>query len=86
INDILSIQKEVAQGQVDSLVPILFLQYGSLQQAIRTAAGMMSQAVQTLDDAADALQRECDQDPLLKERIGQFVDGCKYACTGSLHW
>lgn len=88
VNDMLSIKKEIAQDETDSLLPILVGQGKSPQAAMDHAFGMVQSAKWALDAAARRLSEKarasyseqtcCDLD--------RFVDSCRMACTGSTVW
>ncbi|KAI1389854.1 terpenoid synthase [Hypoxylon trugodes] len=85
-NDILSMKKEIAQSQVDSLVPLLTLQLGSVQGAMDHAVDMVRTSVRRLDAAEAQILRRYASTPKVQEDILKFIDGCKYACTSNLNW
>ncbi|MCJ1239389.1 hypothetical protein MMC14_007385 [Varicellaria rhodocarpa] len=86
VNDILSVHKEVAQGQVDSLIPLLFRQHGAAQLAIDKAIVILKNAVASFDQAARILLARYTQDDITATCLGQFIEGCRYACTANLNW
>ncbi|KAI1650311.1 isoprenoid synthase domain-containing protein [Daldinia loculata] len=85
-NDILSLKKEVEQSQVDSLVPLLYLQLGSVQAAIDQAVDMVHSSVQQLESAEKQILQRCSAMPEVQEDMRKFVAGCKYAATANLNW
>ncbi|KAH8700035.1 isoprenoid synthase domain-containing protein [Phaeosphaeriaceae sp. PMI808] len=72
MNDILSFKKEIAQGQVDSILPVLYAEHGSMNAAMRIAASLIVQSIRSVDDAAERLLQRHRKD--------------LYACTGNLNW
>ncbi|KAL5115784.1 hypothetical protein ACEQ8H_006279 [Pleosporales sp. CAS-2024a] len=86
MNDILSFKKEFAQGQVDSILPVLYAEHGSMDAAMRTAASLIAQSIRSVDGAAERLLKRCGQDTGLHRDLEAFIDSCKYACTGNLSW
>ncbi|RWA07338.1 hypothetical protein EKO27_g7757 [Xylaria grammica] len=87
MNDIVSIKKEIAQSQVDSLVPLLFLQYGSVQAALDEAAKIISSSIGRLETAErDILSRYSTATPEIQEQIRVHIKACKLGCTGNLNW
>ncbi|KAI0544235.1 terpenoid synthase [Xylaria curta] len=88
-NDILSMKKEMANSQVvDSIIPLLVVELGSLQEAINHAEDIIRSSVQELDLAVEQINgREFAAAGMhVHEDIRKFVDGCKYACTANLNW
>ncbi|KAH9871549.1 hypothetical protein J1614_005804 [Plenodomus biglobosus] len=86
MNDILSFKKEFAQGQVDSILPVLFAEHGSMDAAMSIAASLIVQHVQIVDDAAKRLLQRHGKCSILQQDLHAFIDSCKYACTGNLNW
>lgn len=86
MNDILSFKKEFIQGQVDSILPVLYVEHGSMSIAMSIATGVIKRAVENLDAAADRLLERHGQTPTLRKDLVKFIDTCKYACTGNLSW
>ncbi|PLB51409.1 terpenoid synthase [Aspergillus steynii IBT 23096] len=84
-NDILSLKKEIAQGQTDSLVPILYLQYGSLQTAVDEAADMIFSSAKEFDQLAEKLLSSQPEDDA-QDNLRKFIDGCRYCCSANLNW
>ncbi|KAI1774249.1 isoprenoid synthase domain-containing protein [Hypoxylon cercidicola] len=85
-NDILSIKKEIDQSQVDTLIPVLFLQGGSLQDAVDQATNMVRAAVERFD-AAEKSMHECfAASPETLESVRRFIDNCKHGCTANFNW
>ncbi|KAI1140476.1 terpenoid synthase [Hypoxylon sp. FL0543] len=85
-NDILSFKKEVAQSQVDSLVPLLSLELGSVQAAVNQAVDIVKSAIQRFDAAETEVLERYAATPEVQEDIRKVIDGCKYACTANLNW
>ncbi|KAI0143932.1 terpenoid synthase [Hypoxylon sp. NC0597] len=85
-NDILSVKKEVAQSQVDSLVPLLSLKLGSVQAAMNQAVDIVRSSIQRFNAAESEILDRYSTMPKVQEDIHKFIDGCKYACTSNLSW
>ena len=75
-----------AQGQVDTLIPILFYRYKDAQLAIDAAIVLLETAVANFEQAANALLTNHTQDDEVATKLGNFIDGCRYACTANLNW
>lgn len=86
MNDILSFKKEFAQGQVDSILPVLFAEHGSMDAAMSIAASLIVQSIRSVDVAAERLLQRHGKDLVLQHNLEDFIDSCKYACTGNLNW
>ncbi|KAI1505048.1 isoprenoid synthase domain-containing protein [Biscogniauxia marginata] len=85
-NDMMSIKKEVEQSQTDSLIPLLFLELGSIQGAMNHATEMIKSAVRNFDEAEKAILAQYSADLNVQEDIRKFVEAIKYACTSNLNW
>lgn len=82
----LSIKKEIAVGQLATLVPLLCAEGADLQAAVDIAVRMMRDSAKAFDDAAAALQGRYAHDEVLKTKLDLFVVGCRYPCTATLDW
>ncbi|KAI0410653.1 isoprenoid synthase domain-containing protein [Xylaria grammica] len=85
-NDILSIKKEIDNGQTDSLVPLLTLQLGSVQKAIDQAVKTVRSSIARIDALEKEILEEYSSDGPAREAIGKFIGGCKIACTANTNW
>ncbi|KAI1104702.1 terpenoid synthase [Jackrogersella minutella] len=85
-NDLLSLKKEVALSQVDSMIPLLSLELGSVQAAINHATEAVRSSIQKIDAAEAEILARYSSTPEVREDIRKFIEGCKYACTCNLNW
>ncbi|KAI0380854.1 terpenoid synthase [Hypomontagnella monticulosa] len=85
-NDVFSLKKEIDQGEVDSLVPLLFLEQGSVQSAVDQATDIVRSSIQRLDAAEQEILERYSSMPALHSEIAEFIKSCKFACTGNLNW
>ncbi|KAI1097855.1 isoprenoid synthase domain-containing protein [Jackrogersella minutella] len=85
-NDILSVKKEVDQSQIDSLIPLLFIEHKSVQTAVDRAVHIVQSAIKRLDATEADILKSYASNPKLYKDISQFIEGCKYAVTGNLNW
>lgn len=74
------------QSQVDSLLPLLFLDTGNLQLAVDEAVSMLEDCIRQFEHAGNELRNKYSQDDVTNEGIEAFIRGCQYACTGNLNW
>ncbi|KAI0418367.1 terpenoid synthase [Xylaria grammica] len=87
MNDVVSIKKEIVQSQVDSLLPLLFLRYGSIQTALDHAVHIVSSSIGRLETAErDILNRYSTATAETQEKLRLHIKACKLACTGNLNW
>lgn len=83
-NDIISLEKEKARGEVNNLV--LVIQHAEslpLQEAIDKASAMVSSAVQVFQHVECALPPSA---PELEEAIHKYLAALKYWMRGNLDW
>ncbi|KAI2778757.1 isoprenoid synthase domain-containing protein [Daldinia loculata] len=85
-NDILSIKKEVAQSQLDTLIPLLMLESRSIQDAIDHAANIVSSSIKRFESAEEEILAQYSSMPNAHEDLRKFLEGCKCACTANLKW
>jgi len=92
VNDILSISKELKQGQLDSLIPILFVETNDLQVAVNQAAKMTEKAVAKFEATAVSVRilarsmKPIAENDSPTQAIEGFIQSCQYACTANLYW
>lgn len=88
VNDMLSIKKEIAQDETDSLLPILVGSGKTPQMAMDHAFGMVQSAKWALDAAAQRLSEKVrsSYNEQVRCDLEKFVDSCRMACTGSTIW
>ncbi|KAI0405461.1 terpenoid synthase [Xylaria palmicola] len=85
-NDIISIKKEIALSQADTLIPLLFLKSRSIQGAIDEAAAIVSKSIERLETAEDKILSHYSGSPKTQEMIRDHINACKLACTANLNW
>ena len=74
------------QGQVDSLLPILFHNCRDAQTAADVATAFLETAVTGFEEAATSLLKTVTGPEKLSEDVGRFIEGCRFACTANLNW
>jgi hypothetical protein len=70
---------------VDTLIPLLFLEHGSLQLAVDRAVHMVRSSVAEFDILSKQLLDQHSNNEV-HENLLNFVKGCKYACTANINW
>ncbi|KAL8668511.1 MAG: hypothetical protein Q9168_006865, partial [Polycauliona sp. 1 TL-2023] len=86
MNDIFSLPKELKQSQVDSLIPLLYKRYGTLETAMEKANQILHESVAALELSAEKLLARYGTDSELRRKIQQTVHGCQCACTANVNW
>ncbi|KAL8989222.1 MAG: hypothetical protein Q9169_008404, partial [Polycauliona sp. 2 TL-2023] len=86
MNDIFSLPKELAQSQVDSLIPLLYERYGTLEAAMDRAQEMLDESIAAFELAAERLLVRYAEDEGLQLKLQQFIHGCQCACTANVNW
>ncbi|KAI4228723.1 MAG: hypothetical protein L6R36_001413 [Xanthoria steineri] len=86
MNDLLSLRKEMMQDQVDSLVPLLYVQHGTLEAATEKIMEMLEASVATFEEASLRLLDRYFADAETHRKLLQFIHGCQCACTANVNW
>lgn len=69
------------------MIPLLYLQLGSVQSAIDEATNMVQASVKRFEDAErEVLARYHDANCDGISKVHQYIDACKYACTANMNW
>ncbi|KAL2061942.1 hypothetical protein VTL71DRAFT_7320 [Oculimacula yallundae] len=85
-NDILSLKKEIAQQQVDSLIPLSVPVYGSVQQAVDHAHIDLLAAVTRFDNEAEKVLSKVNTTGMSDNDLRLFVEGCRKCWVGNFNW
>ncbi|KAF4831147.1 Pristinol synthase [Colletotrichum tropicale] len=85
-NDLLSLKKEMGQKTVDSIVPLLFREFGSLGLAVSMVVETIEKAVEDFDYAAYILTERYSGDKSLIGNLKTYINACRLNCTGNLNW
>lgn len=79
-------KKELQNGQIDSLVPLLTLKLGSLQKALESAFQTVKDSIKIIDAATDSLLERHAHHPTLHLNLLKLINSYKHACTANLKW
>lgn len=74
------------QSQVDSLVPLLYVQCGSLEAATEKVMETLKVSIAAFEISSLRLLDRYFSDPVLHGKLLQFIHGCQCACTANLNW
>ncbi|KAI0856987.1 terpenoid synthase [Xylaria cubensis] len=86
VNDILSVKKEIGQSQPDTLIPLLFAKFNSMQAAIDEAVLIVSNSIDRFQRAeSDVLSRYATC-PNIERVIQDHINAYKSACTANINW
>lgn len=87
-NDIFSLYKEIKQGDISSMLPILVYNRNySIENAIHDACKDLQESINRFDIAAKKLQHIIDEkSPELQDQVEKYITGCRYNQTANLFW
>ncbi len=74
------------QDQVDSLIPLLYVQHGTLEAATEDLMETLKAAIAAFEEASKRLLDRYFSDPETHRKLLQFIHGCQCACTANLNW
>ncbi|KAI1734997.1 terpenoid synthase [Xylaria scruposa] len=91
LNDVYSCQKEIIQGSLLNLVPVMFKNMKQEDQKCMTAVSRdldiaLKEAMERFDAAAAELGEIAPEDARLHGNILDYIKWCRYFITGVLHW
>ncbi|KAI1502070.1 isoprenoid synthase domain-containing protein [Biscogniauxia marginata] len=90
LNDIYSVQKEIAQGSLLNIVPAMFKNLEPENQNLgvvsRNLKVALEESIQRFEAAAKTLSETALDDAPLNKKIQDFVKWCRYFTTGVLYW
>lgn len=71
---------------VDSLIPVLLVTSGGLEQAVRTSVNILEQSIESFEMSARRLVGEQYPSSLDALKVVEFIRNCQHMCTGNLYW
>ncbi|KAH6983187.1 isoprenoid synthase domain-containing protein [Ilyonectria sp. MPI-CAGE-AT-0026] len=85
INDILSLKKEIVEGNIISIIPVKFHANGNsgLDQVVEEALNDIRLEMKAFDETASSLNKLTSDGPFNKQTM-QFVSYCRRSVTGTL--
>ncbi|RAH66566.1 terpene synthase family protein [Aspergillus aculeatinus CBS 121060] len=86
INDMFSLRKEIADGQIENLIPVLMLNEGvDCNTAMKLAIMLVDEAAHGFHETEKHLQAQHDSAPH-EEITEAFLEGCKNVVMGLTYW
>ncbi|KAI1418998.1 terpenoid synthase [Xylaria sp. FL1777] len=90
LNDVYSVQKEILQGSLLNIVPVMFKNMKQGQKSTEAVSRdldiALKDTMQRFETAAEALDSMAPEDAQLHGHILDFVKWCRYFITGVLYW
>ncbi|KAL1969796.1 hypothetical protein VTN77DRAFT_7305 [Rasamsonia byssochlamydoides] len=85
-NDIISLKKEVAAGEVDSMVPIIMHhRHVSAQEAMEQVVELLEKSYNDCT-AAEHRLLDLDLDGKVRDNVKMLIQGCKNVILGGVYW
>ena len=79
-------RKYQARDAIDSVIPIMFIELGSIDAAMDKTIEFVASMIERVDSAEARLLDRYSYDNTLQQQLQKFIDGAKYYCTGNLTW
>ncbi|KAH8887963.1 terpenoid synthase [Thozetella sp. PMI_491] len=90
LNDVYSVQKEMAQHSLLNIIPVLSWNdtsgEGGLGKVTRDFMVLLESSRTRFEQAAESLQQEPVRQGVLGSDVEAFIQGCRYFTTGALLW
>ncbi|KAH8647233.1 isoprenoid synthase domain-containing protein [Xylariales sp. PMI_506] len=90
LNDVYSVQKEIVQGSMFNIVPVMFKVYGSngnrIDKVTEELMTMLRDSMAQFELAAKQLTEMTASEEALQKDASEFVEWCRYFITGVLDW
>ncbi|KAH9992376.1 terpenoid synthase [Xylariaceae sp. FL0662B] len=90
LNDVFSVQKEIAQNSYFNLVPVMFKNCDPKEQHLDTVTRELEELLQgtmgRFEEAATSLLEATSSDAQLNKNIQDYIKWCRYFTTGVLQW
>lgn len=87
VNELTSLKKEIASGQVENLVPLLGWEVGSIEDAVQRTVTALEKSIHAMalaeQNLAYQLRAVTSEDAYELQR---FVHGCKNFAHGNVYW
>ncbi|KAI0545521.1 terpenoid synthase [Xylaria curta] len=86
VNDVLSVKKEIGQSQADTLIPLLFVKFKSMQAAVDEAVLILSNSIDRFQRAESDILGRYATCPEIESAIRDHINAYKTACTANMSW
>ncbi|KAI0537920.1 terpenoid synthase [Xylaria digitata] len=90
LNDVYSVQKEIGQGSLLNIVPVMFKNMKHDQKSMEAVSReldiALKETMERFEAAAEALGKISPEDAKLHGNILDFIKWCRYFITGVLYW
>ncbi|XDG00548.1 hypothetical protein ABKA04_000163 [Annulohypoxylon sp. FPYF3050] len=90
LNDIYSVQKEIAQASLLNLVPVMFKNCDPAKQTLDTVTHdvevLLQDSMKGFEEAATSLTEMTADDAQVSKDTQAFIKWCRYFITGVLQW
>ena len=74
------------QGQVDTLIPLLYIRHGNLEAAMDNAVKIVANSITAFEASSRQLLNRYSYDTNIHSKLRNFIHGCKCACTANINW
>ncbi|KAL3465047.1 terpenoid synthase [Aspergillus heterothallicus] len=86
-NDIISLRKELSDGQIENLVPVIMLNESiTINEAMQESYKYAKDNVAGMETAARNLQSALGGTPRDQAVVAAFTQGCRDLAAGLIHW
>ncbi|KAI1417469.1 terpenoid synthase [Hypoxylon sp. FL1857] len=90
LNDVYSVQKEIAQDSLLNLVPVMYKNCDPEKQSLDTVTRdievLLQETVRKFEEAARSLSEMTSNDAQLSKDVQAFIKWCRYFITGVQQW
>ncbi|KAI0522057.1 terpenoid synthase [Xylaria bambusicola] len=88
LNDVYSVQKEILQGSLLNIVPVIFhnMKRGEMDAVSRDLDVTLKESMERFEAAAEEFRAMAPEDSELHGNILNYIKWCRYFITGVLYW
>ncbi|KAI2626454.1 terpenoid synthase [Hypoxylon sp. NC1633] len=86
LNDIYSVQKEIAQNSLFGLIPVMFNKKQNMTTVTKDVDDYLKQTVKEFEEAAVSLTKEVAGDEKLTKEVEEYIKWCRHSTTAVLQW